>query len=154
MYEFLKYEVRDAMTVDPVTISPQTPLREVEALFEQHDFNGVPVVDEQRHLLGMMTKFDVLKAFSFSVDSLAPDYAAIMEQTAETVMTRDPTSVAPQLPLSRLLQRLVDLRVKSLPVVEQDRLVGVIAREDVLKALRRATLRHEIPRHAAEDLPP
>ena len=110
------------------------------------------VVDAERRLLGMVTKFDVLKAFSFEVRALTPDYAAIMRQTAEAVMTREPVSVEPRLPLSRLLQKLVELRIKSLPVVEQERLVGIIAREDVLKALRRATLHHEIP-YRAEGAP-
>ena len=62
-------------------------------------------------------------------------------------MTRDPTSVSPKLPLSRLLQKLVEMRTKSLPVVENNRLVGIISREDVLKALRRATIKHELPDH-------
>lgn len=55
------------------------------------------------------------------------------------------------MPLSRLLQKLVEMRTKSLPVVENGLIVGVIAREDVLKALRRATVKHEIPLH--EDQP-
>ena len=151
MYEFLKYEVRDAMTADPITISPQTPLKEVEELFENHDFNGVPVVDGQRHLLGILTKFDLLKAFSLGAQAMVPNYDAIMEQSAEAIMTRDPVSVEPLLPLSRLLQKLVEMRTKSLPVVDNGLLVGIIAREDVLKALRRATIRHEIPVH--EDAP-
>ena len=153
MYEFLKYEVRDAMTTNPVVISPQTTLREIEALFEIRDFNGVPVVDAQHRLLGMVTKFDVLKAFSFDAQSLVPDYETIMQQPAETVMTVEPVSVETRLPLSRLLQKLVDLRVKSLPVVEQGRLVGMIAREDVLKALRRATLQHAAPYRKAHQEP-
>ena len=151
MYEFLKYEVRDAMTVDPIAIGPNARLREVEELFENHDFNGVPVVDDQRHLLGILTKFDLLKAFSFDAHAMVPHYDTIMEQPAEAVMTRDPVSVEPRLPLSRLLQKLVEMRTKSLPVMENSRLVGIIARQDVLKALRRATIKHEIPVH--EDLP-
>lgn len=147
MYEFLHYQVRDAMTVDPIAISPRAKLREAEMLFETHDFNGVPVVDDQRRLLGILTKFDLLKAFSLGSQAIAPHYDEIMEQLIETVMTRDPVSVDPQLPLSRLLQKLVEMRTKSLPVVEDGRLVGIIAREDVLKALRRATIRHEIPVH-------
>ncbi len=82
-----------------------------------------------------------------SRSNLVPHYDEIMEQAAEAVMTRDPVSVSPELPLSRLLQKLVEMRTKSLPVVEDGRLVGIIAREDVLKALRRATVRHEIPVH-------
>ena len=147
MYEFLHYQVCDVMTVDPITIGPDARLREVEELFENHDFNGVPVVDEQRRLLGVVTKFDLLKAFSFDAHALVPHYDEIMEQPAATVMSRDPISVAPQLPLSRLLQKMVELRTKSLPVVENGQLIGIIAREDVLKALRRATIRHEIPVH-------
>ena len=147
MYEFLHYQVCDAMTADPITIGPDTRLREVEELFENHDFNGVPVIDEQRRLLGVVTKFDLLKAFSFDAHTLVPHYDEIMEQPAATVMSRDPISVAPQLPLSRLLQKLVEMRTKSLPVVENNRLVGIIAREDVLKALRRAAIQHEIPVH-------
>lgn len=147
MYEFLKYEVRDAMTVDPIAIGPNAKLREVEELFETHDFNGVPVVDAQRRLLGILTKFDLLKAFSLDSHLMAPHYDEIMEQTAEAVMTRDPVSVSPRLPLSRLLQKLVEMRTKSLPVVEEGLLVGIIAREDVLRALRHATVTHEIPAH-------
>lgn len=150
MYEFLQYQVRDAMIADPIAISPKAKLREVEELFETHDFNGVPVVDNQRRLLGVLTKFDLLRAFSFDSHALVPHYDEIMEQTADTVMTCDPVSVGPQLPLSRLLQKLVEMRTKSLPVVEDNRLVGIIAREDVLKALRRATIKHEIPIHQDE----
>ena len=145
MYEFLHYQVRDAMTRDPIVIRPNTKLRQVEELFESHDFNGVPVVEDGRRLLGILTKFDLLKAFSLDSHALVPHYDEIMEQAAEAVMTRDPVSVSPELPLSRLLQKLVEMRTKSLPVVENGLLVGIIAREDVLKALRRATVRHEIP---------
>ncbi len=145
MYQFLQYQVRDAMTVDPIAISPKAKLREAEELFETHDFNGVPVVDSRRNLLGMLTKFDLLKAFRFDAHTLVPHYDDIMEQLVETVMTRDPVSVSPQLPLSRLLQKLVEMRTKSLPVVEDEhRLVGIISRQDVLKALRRATVRSEV----------
>lgn len=147
MYEFLQYQVRDAMTVDPIIITPTAKLHEAEALFETHDFNGVPVVDDRQQLVGILTKFDVLKAFSLVSQAIAPHYHDIMEQPVTRVMTRDPVSVDPQLPLSRLLQKLVEMRTKSLPVVENGRLVGIIAREDVLKALRRATLQHEIPVH-------
>lgn len=145
MYEFLHYQVRDAMTADPITIRSDTRLREAEELFEAHDFNGVPVVDLRQRLLGFLTKFDLLKAFCFDEQVMVPHYDEIMEQTVETVMTHDPVCVSPQLPLSRLLQKMVEMRAKSVPVVDDGRLVGIIAREDVLRALRRATATREIP---------
>jgi CBS domain-containing protein len=53
-------------------------------------------------------------------------------------MTRELVTVGPDLPLTRVLQELVETRNKSLPVLDGTRLVGVVAREDVLRALRRA----------------
>ncbi len=145
MYEFLHYQVGDVMVENPIAISPKMLLREAEFLFETHDFNGVPVVNETQHLLGMLTKFDVLKAFCFDADTILPRYDEIMEQTIDMLMSEDVVSVEPRLPLSRLLQMLVEMQVKSLPVVEGGRLVGIIAREDVLGALRRAAIEHKPP---------
>ena len=146
MYEFLQCQVKDAMTSDPYTVTPDTPLHELQRLFEAHDFNGVPVLDEQGKLIGMATKFDVLKAFTLSTRNIAPHYAQIMAQPVSSVLSPEPETVAPDLPLSRLLQRLVEMRIKSFPVVENDRLVGIVSREDVLQALRRATSGSETPR--------
>ena len=139
MYEFLTFQVKDAMTSEPVTIRPDTPLGELQQLFETHDFNGVPVQDDHGRLVGMATKFDVLKAFSLTTESIAPNYDAIMAHPVSAVLVPDPETVTPDLPLSRLLQKLVEMGVKSFPVVDDGRLVGIIAREDVLRALRRAT---------------
>ncbi len=138
MYEFLAYRVCDAMISDPVTIDRETRLVEVEALFEQHDFNGLPVVDENSRLLGLVTKLDLLRAFSFTPQSIVPPYQEIMDQPAERIMTREPVTVSPDLPLTRVLQIMIETRNKSFPVTDGSRLVGIIAREDVLKALRRA----------------
>jgi CBS domain-containing protein len=139
MYEFLKYTVKDAMTPSPLTITPDTPLRELEKIFETHDFNGIPVLNKEGHLVGMVTKYDLLKAFIFTSDSLMPRYGLIMDRPASSVMTLDPVTITPDMPLSRLLQELVEMQTKSFPVVENGRLVGIISREDVLKVLRRIT---------------
>jgi CBS domain-containing protein len=53
-------------------------------------------------------------------------------------MRRKPTSVAPDTPLTRALQMMVDMTIKSFPVVADARVVGIISREDVIRALRRA----------------
>ncbi len=140
MYEFLRCKVKDAMTVSPITATPDTPLGTLEQLFEAHDFNGIPVLDRQGRLVGLVTKFDLLKAFILTTDSPAPRYTDIINLPASSVMTTNPETVSPDLPLSRLLQQLVEMRTKSFPVVENDRLVGIISREDVLKALHRTTI--------------
>jgi CBS domain-containing protein len=138
MYEFIYYRVRHVMTRSPVTLRPDASLSDVEAVFEKHDFNGIPVVGERGELIGVVTKLDFLKAFVFTPESLVPHYEEILRRPAETVMTRDPRSVDPEMPLTRVLEDMVSTRFKSFPVVEGGRLVGVVAREDVLRGLRRA----------------
>jgi len=146
MYTFLQYKTADAMTPNPVTVTPTTSLRTVEALFEQHDFNGVPVVDTDSCLLGLVTKLDLLKAFTLQPGTIVPHYDTIMEYPVTQVMTREPITVSPDLPLSRILQKLVETRNKSFPVMDGERLVGMIAREDVLKSLR-----HSLANAAPQD---
>jgi CBS domain-containing protein len=141
MYEFLGYRVADVMSRTPVTIEPRTPLAQVEGLFARHDFNGLPVVGPDGRLLGMLTKLDVLKAFTFTPASMIPPYAEITTQPAERFMTREPTTFDPDTPLTHVLEEMVRSRFKSFPVVAEGRLVGVVAREDVLCALKEAATR-------------
>jgi CBS domain-containing protein len=138
VYEFLDYRVCDAMTAKPVTIGPDASLAEAEALLEQHDFDALPVVGRRRELLGIATKLDLLKAFRFDDRHMFPPYEELMAQPVRNVMSTDVTTVMPRTPLTRVLETLVRTRSKSLPVVDDGTLVGIIAREDVLAALRRA----------------
>ena len=137
MYEFLTLRVSDAMTRDVITIRPETPLCDVEALFERHGFNGVPVVDASGTMLGFLTKLDLLRACAFSTESIVPHYEEILELPARRAMTSCPETVHPDMPLTRVLEKLVSTRWKSLPVVQDGRVVGIVSREDVLRALRR-----------------
>lgn len=139
MYDFVKYRVAEVMTGSPISLGPDATLAEAQALFEQHGFNGLPVVDEAGQLQGVVTKMDVLKAFTLRPEAIVPRYDDIMQHPVSEVMTHSPVAVSPETPCTRVLQRLVDMRIKSMPVVEDGRLVGVVAREDVLAALREAT---------------
>ena len=138
MYEFLDYLVSDVMS-KPTTVAPAATLAEVERILEQSGFNGVPVVADGA-LVGLVTSLDLLSAFRFSPDSMLPPYAEIMRRPVSSVMVREPEVVQPRTPLSRALEKMVRTRNKSFPVVDPhgNRLVGVVAREDIMRALRRA----------------
>jgi CBS domain-containing protein len=136
MYEFLDYQVQDVMS-QPVSVRPGASLAEVEALLEKHGFNALPVVDAGGALVGLVTSLDLLKAFAFPEDTILPPYDQVMRRSVDTVMTRDVQTVCPRTPLSRVLGKIVDTRNKSFPVVDDGRVVGVVAREDVMLALRR-----------------
>ena len=143
MYEFLDWQVRDVMS-KPVTISPTATLAETEAELERHGFDALPVVDESGALVGLVTSLDLLAAFGFGADSTLPPYVEIMQRPVSRVMSRDVRTVCPRTPLTRVLDKIVDTRTRSFPVVDDDRVVGVVARADVMSALRRAGL-GEVP---------
>jgi len=132
------------MTRHPVVVAKDIPLARAEEIFDRHDFNGLPVVDGENRLVGMMTKLDFLKAFLFTENSKVPHYDAIMAQSIETVLTADPQVVSPETPLTRVAQYMIKTKFKSFPVVERERVIGIIAREDIMKALRRAA-KGEVP---------
>ena len=139
MYEFVYYQVRDVMTSDPITVLQNVTLAAAEKILEEHDFNGLPVVDHENRLIGMVTKLDLLKAFAFMKRRKIPRYDTIMSQHVSQIMVRNPIAFTPDNPLTRVLQEMIKSRYKSFPVVENDLLVGIVAREDILKALRRAS---------------
>jgi len=138
MYEFIHYQVRDVMTPKPVKVRQDVTLADVEAIFEECNFNGLPVVDIDNKLIGMITKLDLLKAFAFTEKSMLPSYRTIMDQTLSQVMVKELDVVYPETSLTRVLQRMIETNYKSFPVVEDDQVTGIVAREDILRAIRRA----------------
>ncbi len=127
------------MTRAVTTVTRQTTMRELETLFEQNDFNSFPVVEEGT-MLGIVTKFDFLRAFAFTTGQMVPHYDELMRRPVGEMMTEAVVHVEPAVPLTRVLQLMVSLKSRSFPVIEPDgQLVGMISREDVIRALKEAT---------------
>jgi CBS domain-containing protein len=136
LQKFLTMQAKDVMTKLALTVSRQLSLRELEHLFESYDFNGFPVV-EDRHLIGIVTKFDFLKNFVFTPSTVFPHYDDLMKRTVEEIMIKKVCTVHSSTPLTRVLQLMVETRDKSFPVVnENNRLIGIISRGDIVRALR------------------
>ena len=131
-----EYVAGDVMTRRPVTLDPHATLADAERLFERYGFNCLPVHHGEA-LLGVLTKLDLLRAIHAHADDEA-SYDAIIGQEVQSVMTRDPLTVDPRTPVTEVLRLLVETRYKSLPVVIGALLIGVVAREDVTRAVRRA----------------
>lgn len=139
MYDFLQYQVQDVMTPEPMCVTEKVSIGEAVEIFDQHDFNGLPVIDENGRLIGMVTKLDALKAFVFTPALKVPPYQAIMAKPVSTIMNQEVMTVEAERPLTRVLSRMIESRFKSFPVVDDDGVVtGVVSREDVLRALHRS----------------
>jgi CBS domain-containing protein len=127
----------DSMTRNAKTVSRSLSLRELEDLFERDDFNSYPV-QEDSQVVGLVSKFDFLACFVFTTARMTPRYDDLMKQTVADIMTPDFIYVRGETRLTRVLQLMVDHRIRSMPVIEGDqRLVGMISREDVMRTLRR-----------------
>jgi CBS domain-containing protein len=139
MYGFIGCTVKQFMTQTVLAVKRQTTMRELAALFEKHDFNAFPVVEEGK-LLGIISKFDFLRAFAFTTNQVVPHYNELMSRSAAEVMTEAVVDVDPTCPLTRVLQLMVSLKTRSFPVMSADgQLEGIISREDVMRALKETT---------------
>ena len=135
MYRFLEQTAGIYMTRAVTTVSRDLTIREVNDMFERDDFNSYPVQEEEQ-VVGIVTKFDLLKCFAFTPNQILPRYADLMNKTVGDVMTSDFIYVRPETRLTRVLQLMVEHRLRSIPVIDGDEgLAGIIARADILKAL-------------------
>jgi CBS domain-containing protein len=126
------------------TISAQSTIAEALKLFDQLDFNMLPVVD-RGELLGVVSKFDVLKIFAFTPKSVVPNYDELVSHPVSEIVTRDYVVVDAETPLTRVLQLMIEKRIASIPVIDgQGRLTGVISRTDVLHALKRCAVSRSV----------
>ena len=131
--------VRHVMTPAPRTVGPKTSLHELKALFETHDFNALPVVDERGVLRGVVTKLDFLKMFSPDRRRYLPDLRALWAERVEDIMSRGIIAVTPDETVATAADLMVQSRLRSLPVVErhsrEQRLVGIVSRTDLMASL-------------------
>ena len=139
MYTFLQQVTADYMTREVKTVSRFVTLRELEELFEKDDFNAYPV-EERSQIVGMVSKFDFIARFIFTTSLMIPHYDELMAQTVADIMTPDFIYVQGETKLTRVLQLMVEHRIRSIPVIDDEqRLVCMISREDVMRALRNCT---------------
>lgn len=142
---------RDIMTKNPITISPETSISNAVKILLEKRFNGLPVIDTDGALLGVLCQSDLVaqqKSFEvpsvFSIlDGFIPigwkqaekDFQKITAMTAREAMTTDPVTVTPDMPLDKLASLMVKAKYYSLPVIENGQVVGIIGKEDILRTV-------------------
>ncbi|MFI8434728.1 CBS domain-containing protein [Streptomyces sp. NPDC079020] len=124
------------MTDDVVSAVPATSFKEVAKLLAEHDISGVPVMDEDDHVVGVVSESDLL---------------ARDELTARDLMTRPAITVHAEETVADAARLMVRRGVERLPVVdEEERLVGIVTRRDLLCVYLRPDA--EIRGHIREDV--
>ena len=142
--------MRDVMASPVVTVAPGAALKEVASLLVERRINAVPVVDAGDRLIGIVSEADLLSLETGQVAAAggAPPHSAgeVMRQSVYT-LTGDTDATA----AARLMLRH---RLKSVPVVDGDRVVGMVTRRDLLRLLARSDedIRADLERRVAQEL--
>jgi len=127
--------VEQVMTRNVETLQAEQSLREAIALLQRHHIRHAPVVTGDA-VVGILTDRDIKRAtpsLLTGIDQAEYDKVLNGTQVAQ-VMTRNPFTVTPSMPLKDALKILIDRKFGAMPVVESNRLVGIITDIDMLRA--------------------
>ncbi len=126
--------VREAMSQKVISVAPQTSLKELMAAFEEHDFNMFPVIKDGK-LAGVVTKLDLLRAFVVERSLTKTNSLNILADKVDDIMSTAVESVAPGDTIRQVVESMVENRLRSMPVVDGEELLGIISRGDVMRYL-------------------
>jgi len=129
--------VSDLMTLEPDTISPETSLLEVVDRLKADGCRQLPVLDEDGHLVGIITDRDIRLAMNspLVLHESSQDLALLSATTVGSVMTPRPVTVAPNTPAAQAAKILSTYKFGALPVMDGDVLVGIVTVTDFLDYL-------------------
>jgi acetoin utilization protein AcuB len=128
--------VRDWMTPSPITIDPQTTLPEAHKLMKECHIRRLPVIDHHK-VVGILTLGDIREASPSDATALSIfelNYL-LAKLTVEKIMTRDPIVIAPTATMREAAQLMLERKIGGLPVIEDDKLVGIITESDIFRVL-------------------
>lgn len=155
---------KDVMTSGPVHVGPDTPAIEVAQLLTRRHISGVPVVDQDLRVLGVVSEADLLvKALpEDDVQPLLhlPSHRAHEQQrrfrghTASEVMTSGAVTAQEDTPVGTLARTMLEHAINRIPIVREGKLVGIVTRNDLLKVFARsdAELLAQIQHFISDDL--
>ena len=117
------------MTTSVLTVTPDTEIMRAIRLLVDEDLSGFPVVNEARMLVGFLTERDVIRV------AIQAGYFDEIGGSVSEYMTRDIRTVHPEDSLMDVAELFADSPFRRCPVIEEGRLVGLICRRDVLRAM-------------------
>jgi CBS-domain-containing membrane protein len=146
------------MTNNVISVPPEMPVQDIAKLLYTHRISGLPVVDADGRIVGIVSEGDLIRHVEaigeqrrswwlmlFSGESeLARDYVKAHGRTARDVMTSKVITVDEATPLAEIAMILERHRIKRVPVLRSGKLVGIVARSNLLQALATADVRKPV----------
>ncbi|MFH7319784.1 CBS domain-containing protein [Desulfurivibrio sp. D14AmB] len=145
---------REIMSREVVTVGPEMPVEELAALLWAKRISGAPVVDGEGRLVGVVTESDLIdQAKKLHIPTAITILEAVifLERAGKVeeevnkmagsrvgdICTKKPVTVAPDTPLDEIATIMAEKHLHTLPVMEGQRLVGVIGKSDIIRTLAR-----------------
>lgn len=145
-------KVRDIMQTEVVTVGPGTTVRELAYILAKHKISGVPVVDDQRRVLGMVSEADIILQ---DADLHFPYYIQFLDSViylqsfgkfeerfrkafgskVTQVMSEEVIAISPEASVRDAATLMADRKVNRLPVMAEGKLVGIVTRGDIVQAI-------------------
>ena len=143
---------RDIMTRNVVTVNKDQPISDLSKLFIENHFNGVPVLDDSGKILGVVTQGDLIEQnknlhiptvialfdavlFLESEKKFESDVKKLTGSKIEDIYHSSLITVSPDADLSEITTLMAENDVHTLPVLDGDKLVGIIGKKDVIRAM-------------------
>ena len=138
-------QVKDIMQKDVISLSPDTnALEALKTILGRH-ISGLPVMDNEKGLCGMFTEKEILKVILpgyieqlgkliyTGYDKTIKKMQELKELTVKDVMRKEVITVGPEISLAEIARLMLTKKVRRIPVIENRKVIGIIAREDVAK---------------------
>jgi CBS domain-containing protein len=155
-------KVKELMVDNPIAIGPETPLKDVAAILVEHGISGLPVISEQRKVLGVVSEADILikeqgpeprrnGLVGWLLTGDLPERGKLAARKSGEAMTSPAITIRPDAHVAEAARVMTEHGIKRLPVVDaRGKLVGILTRSDLVRAFARPD--EEIEREIREDV--
>ncbi|HAK73186.1 MAG TPA: hypothetical protein DCP36_05615 [Sporomusaceae bacterium] len=145
-------KAKDIMVTEVITIKQHATIEEIARVLIDNKISGVPVVDEAGHLMGMVTEGDLLHKetnprlphavnilgaiiYYNGVEQYNEDFKKMMASQALNIMTDKVITVTAEQEVEDIVKLMLEHGIKRVPVMEGERIIGIISRADIVKCL-------------------
>ncbi|MGQ9920608.1 MAG: CBS domain-containing protein [Desulfobacca sp.] len=145
-------QARDIMTTKVITVSPHTPVLDLARLLAEHKINGAPVVADDGRLVGVVTQSDLIdRAKKFELphvitildahfflerpSTFKKNLEKLVGNLVADIMTSPAVTIPPDMPIDEIASTMARRQVHTLPVVDEEKIVGIIGKIDIIRAL-------------------
>lgn len=144
--------VSETMSTNVKTATANTPVKELANIMCINNISGLPVIDEENNIIGIVSEKDLLRRMFPDMADLVTEgslpnfeemeknYSDTLSLIASDIMTKKVSSVKPDMPIMKAASMMCVHNIRRIPVVDNNKLVGIISIGDVHKAIYQETL--------------